>query len=175
LAIEIKNSRLIAYISKIQKQLSPYLHAGYLRQPHIKLAACGLMTAHSFPVEILSQQIKALEQLALTSFAINIRQLSSFSTYPYISISDQTENITNIHNTLTSIFPEDNPCKYSPHITLGLYNDAYSYSDIHNDFIKLSKEVKVDSMTVNSLILAQYKTNSVQGAYQVLHHIPLSL
>ena len=46
------------------------------------------------------------------------------------------ENITNIHKTLTSIFPEDSPCQYIPHITLGLYHDTHSYSDIKNYLIK---------------------------------------
>ena len=129
--------------------------------------------AEHFFIKVPGQLIQALKSLTLPSFHISIKNLKSFSACPYISISEQTGSFEHIHKALTSIFSEDSPCEYIPHITLALYNDAYSHSFIKDNIKKLSKEVKVDTMKVNSLIFAQYKTNNVQGPYQVLQRISL--
>ncbi|MGK0247313.1 MAG: 2'-5' RNA ligase [Oleispira sp.] len=168
-AIEIHNKVCLQQIQNSQQQLADTLHPHYLRQPHLTLSASGLLDEQHFTQASLQQQIKTLKESALTHFSLNLSHADSFSTAPYLSISDPSHSLEKLRTLLNTICKEQDPSEYVPHVTLGFYNKAYKTVDI----LPRLADIKAlnTAFIVSDIVFAQYDTHEIQGPYKVLHRI----
>jgi hypothetical protein len=171
-AIEITDPDCLAQVQHSQQVLSPYLHSNYHRQAHIKLFAAGLVADHFYKAEFLRQQLAVLTRAKIANFNLQLEHGNSFSTCPYLAISDPSNSLNTIRHILAEVNPEDSPCDYIPHITLGFYNDYYKTKDI--GLVLKHLAIKKQSIKVCSLIYAEYETHNIQGPYRIVHRIHLS-
>ena len=183
-AIEITDQACLDKVLRYQQLLTKHVHNHYSRQPHITLMAAGLLSENHFSQNQLEQQIHALkhrvkerqqngsEAQPITPFPLSIKEANTFTTCPYLSIFDPFKKLQNIRSLLLPEKNEDSSSEYIPHITLGLYNDRYKISDILAILSETSSTNK--KFMVNEIVFAQYKTNDIQGPYEVLHRIKLS-
>lgn len=171
-AIEITDPDCLAQVQHSQQALSPYLHPSYRRQAHIKLFAAGLVADHFYKAEFLRQQLAALTRANIANFSLQLEHGNSFSTCPYLAISDQSKSLDAIRQILAEVSPEDSPCNYIPHITLGFYNNDYKTKDISLVLNQLA--IKKQIIKVCNIIYAEYETHDIQGPYRIVHRIHLS-
>lgn len=171
-AIEIQDQDCLATIKDCQRHIVDKVHPDYSRQPHITLVAAGLLSNNFFSQELLMQQVDKIKQLNFSKFPLYISSANSFTTCPYLSILDPENNLSILRDTLNSVSPEEGYGDYTPHITLGFYNNHYKISDILTLISKANSTNK--KLIVTDIIFAEYKTKEIQGPYKVTHRIPLN-
>lgn len=152
--------------------LQPYIHQGYSRQPHITLATSGLMHQSAFNETALKQQIAVLSSQAGNGFSLSLGRLNSFAAAPYFEIIDAEKRLQALRQLLQSTLAEQLPQPYVPHLTVGLYRDAYPTREIAE---KLNAFQHTDSghIIVNELQFCCYETADIKGPLTVLHRLPL--
>lgn len=170
-AIEVSTPSCLDEIKKHQEHLKYKLHADYSRQAHITLQASGLLCEDFFSKEQIKNQVLELKKNNIKCFPLILSTCNSFSTCPYLIVKDSFSNLTTIRQTLNSISNENKLSVYTPHITLGFYNNEYNTSDIVKNISSINS-LEVEFM-VNEIVFAQYKTKEIQGPYEVLHRIKL--
>ncbi|MCM1958975.1 2'-5' RNA ligase family protein [Acinetobacter modestus] len=165
--IEIDQPELIQYLDEIQAQFSDLLLPAHQRQYHITLFVCGFLqpSAHQydddFQIQQLQYQIKSLEALQLTTFELEIRQIDSFSSALFLHIKDQDHVLAQIRQQFARVSGEIAALEYCPHITLGLYREAW-LSDIVLERIQ-QLSVKTINIEVKKLTFGYYKAQILQG------------
>ena len=173
-AIEITDPLCLATLKHCQQHLADKLHPNYLRQPHITLSACGLIDEQHFDSQRLQQQIHALTVANFKPFNLNLSQVDSFTTAPYLTIEDPTASLQQIRQCLQSISAGQEASEYVAHVTLGFYQQAYKTANILEQLLAASTlYCQGTEFKVNEIVFARYNTDEIQGRYQVLHRISL--
>jgi 2'-5' RNA ligase len=118
-----------------QSHLAGLLLDGYHRQPHITLSLCGFPSdaprhADDFGAEALRAQLDALRQARPGPFEIDIGALASFTSAPYLSVHDEGGHIAALRRCLASGDVSALDGAYTPHVTVGLYADAWPLSAV---------------------------------------------
>jgi len=165
--IEIDQPELIQYLDEIQAQFSDLLLPTQQRQYHITLFVSGFLQPavkqydDDFQIQQLQQQIKSLEALQLTTFELEIRQIDSFSSALFLHIKDKDHVLAQIRQQFAQVSGEIAALEYCPHITLGLYREAW-LSDIVLERIQ-QLSVKTINIEVKKLTFGYYKAQILQG------------
>lgn len=171
-AIEVSGSDCLKKIRLHRDYLSERLHSGYLRQPHITLALEGLLKDSPSLKPSIRKSIRQLEASKLSAFPLQLASCNSFATCPYLEVTDPKGYLNTIRSCLNSDEHEQNPKAYTPHVTLGFYNEAHDTSRIAEELSGIqSQDIE---FTVDEIVFAQYRTREIQGPYQVLHRIKLA-
>lgn len=110
--------------------LSDFLFKPYLRSPHISVFICGFpcntrKLGDDYPAAYMKGHIKDLRQARLKPFEIEIGGINSFTSAPYLSVSDVESGIAAVRDLLSSRGDEIRFAPYTPHLTLGLYSRAF--------------------------------------------------
>lgn len=156
-AIEINDEEWIGDLLKARDYLGEYLLQGRHRVAHITLFACGFFEENSVLIE---SQMLAIKQAELKSFNIGLSELDSFLSAPYFSISDETNSIKNIRDVLEKHILEDRSRVYAPHMTVGLYDDAYS-TVLLSEKIKTYEIAPVSESIVRKISLMTFETKNI--------------
>ena len=124
-------SRMLA----AQQHLDGLLLDGYQRQPHITLSLCGFpcetpQAPDDFGAESLRTQIATLRRAQPQPFEIDIGNLASFTSVPYLTVNDADGNIAKLRDCLAPGAANDASGSYTPHVTVGLYADAWPTSQV---------------------------------------------
>ncbi len=165
----------LAFIDQAQTALSPWLHPGYARQPHITLFAAGLVDKNHYRADMQAAQIKSLELYSLSPVLFTPAALSTFPTAPWLGIEDVNNQLESLRSLISKGLDEDSPAfEYQPHITLGFYRDSYPLADLTQRFEHLSQmAAKLPTLQINQLHLCYYDTREIQGTLTVEHCINL--
>ena len=113
-----------------QGHLDGLLLPDYCRQPHITLSLCGFPSdaprhADDFGTEMLRAQLAALRQARPQPFEMEIGALATFTSAPYLSVRDAGGHIAALRACLTGEAGSEPGFTYTPHVTVGLYADAW--------------------------------------------------
>ena len=149
-----------------QAHLDDYLLKPYHRQPHITLFVCGFLVESpqyndDFTQAQIDTQIQALERANLNSFDIQIGDLNSFASAPFLEVRDPEEGIIKLRNTLAGGAREFRTTSYHPHLTVGLYADSFPSKEAlarMERFISEPVRWKVEKIT-----LSTYQAKEVTG------------
>lgn len=155
--IEIENKEWLDNLSGARDLLEEYLLQGQHRVAHITLFACGFFDDCA---ELIEKQSLKLKKKQLKSFFLDLSRLDSFLSAPYFSISDLSNAISKARHVLEEIMPEDRSEVYHPHLTVGLYNDAYCTS-LLSEKINSYEMLPADKILVKKISLMTFDTNSV--------------
>ncbi|MFG0587496.1 2'-5' RNA ligase family protein [Acinetobacter sp. YQ_14] len=175
--IEIDQAEVIQYLDNIKIKFSDLLIDSNQRQYHITLFVCGFLTPKSshydddFEIDTLKQQIQALNSLEIETFELEINGLDSFSSALFLQVEDNNKILAKIRQQLAQYSDEIAALEYCPHITLGLYNDAWQ-SDLVLDRIQ-SIAIKPFKIQVKYLTFGYYKAQILQGLLYPYHQIRL--
>lgn len=175
--IEIDQPELIQYLDEVQAQFSDLLLPAQQRQYHITLFVCGFLQPavkqydDDFQTQQLQQQIKLLEALQLTSFELEIMQIDSFSSALFLHIKDQDHVLAQIRQQFSQVSEEIAALEYCPHITLGLYREAWSSDRVLQRIQQLP--LKTMKIQVKKLTFGYYKAQILQGLLYPYQQIEL--
>lgn len=155
-------------VAAAQNHLATRLLAGYLRQPHITLSLCGFPSAapcqlDDFGAETLQQQIDALHLLRPEPFAIGIGALDGFSSAPYLSVSDSDGHIERLRASLDVCPHPLARNDYRPHVTIGLYADAWPLAEIEAELAGFAPGAPL-RVEVSRLSLLAYVSAQIGGS-----------
>ncbi|WP_171293665.1 2'-5' RNA ligase family protein [Acinetobacter haemolyticus] len=175
--IQINQPELISYLNHLQQQFSDLLITPNIRQYHITLFVAGFLTekpAHhndDFEIIQINQQIEKLKALQLSDFDLELSHIDSFSSALFVNISDPQNTLDKIRKTLYQVADEIAAPTYYPHITLGLYREAWPSVLILERIQTLSSQkFKVQ---VNQLTFGYYNAQILQGLLYPYHQVQL--
>ena len=148
------------------QHLSKFLLEGYCRQPHITLGISGFLNnksqfADDYTASSFEADLAALSHAHLQSFELEIGSLASFSSAPFLYVSDPTNSLHKLHACLHSLTSDAN-FQYVPHVTVGLYADAWPAQIVSNHLDNFQKNCVI-SYLVNKISLMSYAASEVGG------------
>ncbi|ENX41307.1 2'-5' RNA ligase family protein [Acinetobacter sp. NIPH 2100] len=175
--IDVDQPELIEYLDEIQAQFSDLLLPNPQRQFHITIFVCGFLTStikqydDDFQIQQLQQHIELIEALQFASFELEITQIDSFSSALFLQIKDKDHVLAQIRQQLTPTSNEIAALKYCPHITLGLYRQAWQSDVVLERIQRLPiKNIKIQ---VKKLTFGYYKAQILQGLLYPYRQIEL--
>lgn len=123
-----------AQVRRAGEYLAGLLLDSYCRQPHVTLDLCGFPSvaaqhADDFAQEMLDRQCSALRAARLPAFEIEVGGLASFSSAPFLRVVDQGQ-IAALRQCLAVDGQHRLAGDYVPHVTVGLYADAWPIDEI---------------------------------------------
>jgi len=133
-AVDVDLPPVRAAVSAAEAHLDGLLLTGYRRQPHITLGLCGFPTPDprhpdDFGPPALAAQIDALQTSAPAPFELQIAQLASFSSAPFLAVHDTQDGIGRLRRAFAGKDAEGGG-PYTPHVTVGLYSGAWPARDV---------------------------------------------
>ena len=174
--IEITEPTLLEYLNSLRKYFSNFLFQPNIRQFHITLFVCGFLTEKQpilnddFSIAQFKQQVQYIIQQQFQSFKILTGNLQSFDSALFIEIFDFENSLSKFRDLFSKTHHEIAPLQYLPHITLGLYNQAYHSSEIFQTIEKIHQ--KHFEIHIEHLTFGYYKAKMIQGqlyAHQQIH------
>jgi 2'-5' RNA ligase len=113
-----------------REHLDGYLLEPYRRQPHITLLVCGfLVEKPRYDDDVtraeLGAQSQALAEAGVGPFEIEIGGMNSFASAPFLEVRDPCGGIQRLRRVLARGAREFRTAPYVPHLTIGLYSDAF--------------------------------------------------
>ena len=134
-ALDVDFPAVRAQVRRAGDHLSGLLLDSYSRQPHITLELCGF-PSHApagddeFSKEMIDRQCSALRAAQVPAFEIIIGGLASFSSAPFLQVADFAGRIAAVRNCLAVDGRHRLLGRYVPHVTVGLYADAWPVTNI---------------------------------------------
>nr|WP_277604091.1 MULTISPECIES: 2'-5' RNA ligase family protein [unclassified Acinetobacter] len=175
--IDVDQPELIEYLDEIRAQFADLLVPNPQRQFHITIFVCGFLTSSEkqydddFQIQQLQQQIKLVEALQLKPFELEITQIDSFSSALFLQIKDQQGVLTQIRQQFARVSEEIAALEYCPHITLGLYGEAWPSAMVLQRIQQQS--LKTMKIQVKKLTFGYYKAQILQGLLYPYRQIKL--
>ena len=129
-ALDVDFPAVRAQVKRAGDHLSGLLLDSYSRQPHVTLELCGF-PSHApagddeFSKEMIDRQCSALRAAQVPAFEIIIGGLASFSSAPFLQVADFAGRIAAVRNCLAVDGRHRLLGRYVPHVTVGLYADAW--------------------------------------------------
>ena len=133
-AIDADQPSVRAEMAQAADHLQDLLLDGYVRQPHVTLALCGFPTddpqrEDDFGPAALLAQLKALRAAPCAPFMLQIGQLASFSSAPFLAVQDLEGGLGVLRKALSAT-THPTGGRYVPHVTVGLYRGCYPTSQV---------------------------------------------
>lgn len=159
---------LLALHARLVAELADLSIAPYLRQPHVSLAIAGFPNPNpSLPDEysppLLEQDLQALQGLALAPFELVWSQIHSFALAPYLAV-ELCPQLAALQQALHQAYPAPKP--YVPHLTLGLYREAWCCRQVQARLQALA--VAPGSCRIDSIALVAYRSDQLAGSLRTL-------
>lgn len=133
-AIDADQPSVRAEMAQAADHLQDLLLDGYVRQPHVTLALCGFPTddpqrEDDFGPAALLAQLKALRAAPCAPFMLQIGQLASFSSAPFLAVQDLEGGLGVLRKALSAT-THPTGGRYVPHVTVGLYRGCYPTAQV---------------------------------------------
>jgi len=172
--LQMEKPILLDKFKSAQKHLDRYLLAPYRRQPHITLFVCGFLVDaphynDDFTSAQMQAQLKVVEQAPIQPFEIEIGGINSFASAPFLEVHDPEDGIPRLHEMLARGGREFRTAPYRPHLTLGLYADAFDSREVTGHFEEFPPapiRLKVEGIT-----LATYRAQEIAGPLTYRHEV----
>lgn len=179
-AIDVDLPEVRDRVARATEAMADWLLDGYERQPHVTLALCGfpteaLASRDEFSESCLLRQVEALRRAlaGLPAFDLQIGELATFDSAPYLAVADAQGAIAAIRRALTSAEREagsadgvaegDPAHAYVPHVTVGLYRDRWPLSAVHERIGDFSNAAPL-SVCIDRISLLAYDPREIGGA-----------
>ncbi len=159
-----------------REHLNGFLLEPYDRQPHITLFVCGFLVDESkynddFTQSQLQAQLSTLEKANLLPFEIEIGSLNSFASAPFLEVHDPEGGIARLREILACSAREFRIAPYRPHLTLGLYADAFDSREVIDHLTEFPSNPI--SWKVESITLATYRAQEIARPLTYQHEVSL--
>lgn len=171
-AIVIKDEYWLKEFHLARKYISTLVLPNYKRRPHITLSACGLIDSSHFSNDKLQAQVEVLRKQRFKAFSIKLNNLDSFESAPFLSVS-KNASLSKIRDTLENVHQDNPALEYTPHLTLGFYDDRYDTTLIRQ-YLSSYSQSKVSPLRVDRIAFCHYQTNRIQEDFFIEFELPLS-
>lgn len=167
----VEDEAVAATVQAARHALGAALLARYARQPHLTLAYRGLCAADAHPraefgLDRLQADLAALQALQQPPFAVQLQGLGSFTTVPYLCVTQGAAELTGLHQALQPQPPMVG-WRYVPHLTLGHYAQALPMLALVEQLHALGIGQPVLPLQVERLALVRYATRDIAGPLTV--------
>lgn len=174
--LRVEEPLILDKFKSAQEHLDGYLLEPYRRQPHITLFVCGFLVNEpqyndDFTSAQLQAQLKIVEQAHIQPFEIEIGGMNSFASAPFLEVRDPDKGISRLREILARGGREFRTAPYRPHLTLGLYADAFDSREV-TDHLAEFQSVRI-SWKVESITLATYQAQEITGPLTYQHEVLL--
>lgn len=171
-ALDVDVPSVRARVGAAAKHLAGLLLEDYCRQPHVTLDLCGFPARHpgqpdEFGSAFLQRQFAALRQAALSGFEIELQGLGSFSSAPFLALGDKGGHVAALRTCLAENGAHRLLGHYVPHVTVGLYADAWPTESVHRRLRSFQRGDAL-SLRIEKLSLMSYRPSEVGGALDTL-------
>ncbi|WP_180106053.1 MULTISPECIES: 2'-5' RNA ligase family protein [unclassified Acinetobacter] len=175
--LEIQDPKLLEYLTALRAQFSDLLYTPNTRQFHITVFICGFfeelnktqLIDHSeqrwndnFSADELALHQQQLRQLSLSNIRLRTGQIHSFQSALFIEILDLDRKFDHLRQAFNVSSNEIAPIEYCPHITLGLYKQAWNSDDIFERIQQV--EQHCFDFESEQLTFGHYQAQVLQGA-----------
>ena len=171
-ALDFDATLVLPRMQAAQAQLADLLLDGYERQPHITLNLCGFPSAtpgraDEFGPDMISAQVQAMQALRLAEFEIEIGGLDTFSSVPYFTVREADTQLAALRACLAKAASQAVADDYVPHVTVGLYADAWPMASVRARLLAcaLPEPVRV---LVRGVSLLSYAAAEIGGPLSCL-------
>ena len=166
-ALDLDMPSVRQHIDRAATHLSGLLLDAYRRQPHLTLDVCGFPTAQphhadDFTSQLLLAQFEALRASRLSRFEIEIGALASFSSAPYLKVGDGGNCLAAIRQCLAVEGANRLTGDYTPHVTVGLYADAWPAAMVHSRLAGFASAGPL-SCRIEQISLMSYAPSEIGG------------
>lgn len=163
----IDSEAVNATVQAARHLLGDALLTRYARQPHLTLAYRGLCdaTPHAaaeFAAEHLQADLHTLKALAQPPFAVQLQGVGSFTTVPYLSVTQGADVLTRLHDALQP-WPPEPGWHYQPHVTLGHYARELPLLWAVDHLQSAGVGLPQLSIDVQQLALVRYASHDIAG------------
>lgn len=167
----IASEAVDATIQAARHALGDALLARYARQPHLTLAYRGLCdVAHHGAAEFGPEQLQAdlatLQELAQAPFAVQLQGVGSFTTVPYLGVTQGSDVLAQLHAAL-QLWPPVPGWHYLPHLTLGHYARELPLMWAVEQLHAVGVGQPCLSVEVEQLALVRYASHDIAGPLQL--------
>lgn len=164
--IELNQPEICAYLHDLQSFFKEFLIVPNQQQFHITVFICGFLNTQTqynddFLAQDLQQHLQVLKAANLPSLQLTIGGLNSFSSALFVEVKDQQQVLTQIRQVLAAQSQEIAALHYCPHVTLGLYRQAFVSDLILQKMQQLPQ--KTFEVAVDQLTFGYYHAAELQG------------
>jgi 2'-5' RNA ligase len=171
-------------IHAVRQRLAPWIWWGQ-RQAHITLQVCGFVSSTNlaqaghrnddYLPAWRQAQHAALVALAPQRFTLHIGEPDSFDSAAFLQVFDPQSALPAIRQALALPHAEFRQGDWVPHITLGLYRQAWPKADVAAALSQTLPEHNARlPLTVKALTLVDYEARSLSGPLRSLWRHPLA-
>ena len=175
--IELEHDEVHRKVLAARNHLSGLLLSPYERQPHITLVVCGFLVSErrwhdDYDKSQFDVHCRQLKESRLKPFPIEIHDLDSFASAPFFHVRDCQGGIGQIKALLSTTAIDIDGDRYSPHVTVGLYSDAFD-SRVVLKRIKAFADEPI-RLSVDRITFAVYDSSDIRGPLVYKHQVALS-
>lgn len=167
-ALDVDTPAIRARVAAAQQALEGLLLPDYRRQAHATLALCGFPVEGGGPADDafderrIAAQVSALQAQAPKAFDIGIGGLESFSSAPFLTVHAADDAFAVLRRCLHADASHPHG-PYVPHITVGLYADAWPSAAVAERFARVPGTPRLRHR-VTTLSLVGYASAEIGGA-----------
>ena len=172
--LPLENKAVRGKFEAAREHLNGYLLVPYQRQAHITLFVCGFLVdaphyEDDFTQAQLQSQIQAFEGVDIQPFEIEIGGLNSFASAPFLEVRDPQDGIAHLREILANGAREFRTAPYRPHLTVGLYADAFPSAEVAGRMAKFP--VETIRWKVERIAFASYRAQEIAGRLAYRHEV----
>lgn len=158
------------------------LFADYQRSPHITLFVCGFLVAKAVRIDpfdddfddaMRARQREALAAARPAAFTLEIGGINSFDSAVFFEVHGASQALRGVRRALSRGQAEICPGRYTPHLTVGLYRDAFAKSELRRRLAVLAKLPPI-RLEVREIVFAGYDARALDGPLEIIERLPLA-
>lgn len=174
--LELEQADCIAYCQQLSQHFSDLIIQPIQRQYHITIFVCGFLQDQCIYKDDFShaqflQQSALVKQLKLGMIQLNTGKVRSFQSSLMIEIHDPEQVFVQLRDQMGSCADEIREQIYIPHLTLGIYNNSYDYSQIMARINALEQQSFV--LNFKQCHFGYYQAQSLQGPLHAVYTLNL--
>lgn len=156
------------------------------RSAHVTVFVCGFLVDKAadyasidgfhnddFEHAMRERQRAALAGARLPAFSLEIGGVNSFDSALFLDVSGAAGPLRAARAALRRGQPEVCPGRYRPHLTVGLYRDAFAKHELRRRLAKLATLPPL-RVAVSELVFASYQACSHSGPLEVIERVALA-
>ncbi len=177
-ALAIDDAAVEQRLALLRLALQPLLLPGYRRQAHVTLQLCGFPAADArrpddYGLAQFEAQVAAVQQLRLAPFTLHIGAAFSFVSAPCLAVHDGSGALARLRQAWAGAAPHPDRTPYVPHVTAGLYRDAWPMAEVKCRLQALGPLPEIE-LSVQHLDWMVYDSAQVGGPLRSLRRFDLA-
>lgn len=166
-AIEPQTVELNRRFNTARAHLGDFLLQEYPRQVHVTIGQCGFIAKEKkykddYDQSMFLGDIEALKRADIDKIRLSIQGvLTSYAIAPFFPVLDTHADLISLHKILTHTANENHI--FTPHVTVGLYKDAWPTKDIHQSLLNFPKQLDL-TFELPKIKLLSYHPAELGGA-----------